>query len=148
MHQMTAGDQAYFVHRLPCRTRLKVPARRRDRAFFVSLRRRLVACSGVVSVTVSPEAASVVVHHSRDFQWSTVRFEALGLRAGEPSAKCTCTCQRCLHHHGAGEVEFASMFDWALRLALSGHPVAQLVEWAAFGIVRSALAELTSAETA
>src|SRR5690606_36948049 len=77
--RMLSGDLIYFVHCLPRRTRLKVPQRRRDHAFFGELRRRLSALSGVESVSVTPETASVVVYHTPDSRWSTVRLEAMGL---------------------------------------------------------------------
>lgn len=85
---MTPADLVHFVHGTPRRTRLKVPQRRRDRQFFASLKRRLEALSGVEDVKVSPETASVIVHHSPDFSWSSVRFGAMGLQpvySGQPS---------------------------------------------------------------
>lgn len=142
---MTAGDQFYFVHRLPRRTRLKIPHRRGDRAFFTGLRRRLAACSGVLSVSTSPDAASVVVHHTPDFQWSTVRLEAMGLREADPNARCTCVCHRCDPSKG---VEFGSLCEWTLRLALSGQPIAHLTEMLASSLVRLALNGLVAPEKA
>ena len=143
MHQMTFGDQVYFVHSLPRRTRLKVPLRRRDNAFFANLSRRLAACSGVESVTASPDTASIVVHHSPEFQWSTVRLEALGLKLGDPNAKCTCTCLHC-QERGSGAVKFGTACEWVVALLLSGQPMAHIVDWAASGLIRTALDDLTA----
>lgn len=33
---------------------------------------------------MSPETASVIVHHSPEFSWSSVRFAAMGLRPVHP----------------------------------------------------------------
>jgi len=145
MRHTTSGDLAYFIHNLPRRTRLKVPQRRRDSAFFADLRRRLAACSGVVSVSASPDAASIVVHHSPDFQWSTVRLEALGLKLGDVNATCTCTCLRC-QDRGASELKFGTACEWIIGLLLSGHPLAQVVKWASSGLIRSALDDLTASD--
>lgn len=85
---MTPADLVYFVHGTPRRTRLKVPQRRRDQQFLTKLKRRLEALSGVEGVKVSPETASVIVHHSPTFSWSSVRFGAMGLLpvySGQPS---------------------------------------------------------------
>lgn len=143
---MTAGDQFYFVHRLPRRTRLKVPRRRGDRVFFADLRRRLEACSGVVSVSAAPEAASIVVNHVPDFDWSTVRLDAMRLREADPDACCTCVCHRC--EPAGNRIEFGNLCEWTLRLMLSGQPVAHLAGSLASGIIRSALNDLVAAGAA
>lgn len=145
MHKMT-GDHFYFAHRLPRRTRLKVPQRRGDTGFFLSLRRRLAACTGVVSVTAAPEAASIVVYHEPGFEWSSVRFDAMGLQQANSGAQCACSC----HHRAqaAGEVELGSVCEWTLRLVLSGQPVAHLVEWVASSLIRSAVNDLIAIEAA
>lgn len=145
MRQTSSGNQVLFVHNLPRRTRLKVPQRRGDAVFFADLRRRLAACSGVDSVSASPDAASIVVHHSPEFQWSTVRLEALGLKLGDPNAKCTCTCL-CCQDRAASELKFGSACEWIVGLFLAGQPLAHIVNWAASGIIRAALDDLTAPE--
>lgn len=142
---MSSGDQLHFVHRLPRRTRLKVPQRRRDKIFFADAERRLKALNGVHRVSASPETASIVVHHSPEFSWTSVRFKAMGLRPAETSAECTCTCARC---STAAEVDLENALVWLLKAVCSGQVLVHLVELIASAIIRSAVSDLITPDAA
>lgn len=144
---MSSGEPFYFAHRLPRRTRLKVPKRRRDTAFFAGMERRLGALSGVVAVSVTPEAASIVVHHTPDFDWSSVRFEAMGLSPADRRSKCTCTCPRC-SADTSNELDLAMAMVWVLKSACTGQILVQLAELMATTAIQSALDDLLETNAA
>jgi hypothetical protein len=56
--------RAYPVHHMPGRTRLRVRARRGDRAFFADVGARLRRLPGVSRVDVNPTTGSLLIHHS------------------------------------------------------------------------------------
>src|SRR5690606_18579227 len=140
--RMLSGDQLHFVHCLPRRTRLKVPRRRRDRAYFTELGRRLAALSGVERVTVTPETASIVVHHAPYFRWSTVRLEAMGLHAVAPPAASTRAGLR------DGDSSLVNAILWLVKVLWSGQVLAHVLELLASALVRHALNDLLRAERA
>lgn len=138
--RMLSGDLIYFVHCLPRRTRLKVPQRRRDHAFFAELKRRLSALSGVESVSVTPETASVVVHHTPDFRWSTVRLEAMGLHpVAQHSERAEAGLQRGIE---LGGPSLASAILWIFKAVWSGRVIAHVVELIASALIQHALDDL------
>jgi hypothetical protein len=55
---------AYIVHQVAGRMRLRVPARRRDGSYFANVMRLLAVVPDVRSVRVSPSTGSVLVHHA------------------------------------------------------------------------------------
>lgn len=59
------GDlpDAYVVHSVAGRTRIRIP-QRRDAAYFAMVRERLRRCSGVSAVDANPTTGSVVIHHA------------------------------------------------------------------------------------
>ncbi len=57
-------DEAGLTHLVAGRLRVKLPARRRDAAFFADLSRRLAQCDGVREVHVNPLTGSVLVLHA------------------------------------------------------------------------------------
>ena len=147
---MSSGDRLYFVHYVPRRTRLKVPQRRGDDAFFADLERRLSALSGVQRLTVAPDNASVVVHHTPDFRWSTVRFEAMGLR---PVAHAFHDARRTgasARYSGSGpaEVNLASAILWVVKAICSGQVLARALELVAATLIQYAIDDLLKADTA
>lgn len=58
---MTTLPEAYVMSQIAGRTRLRVPARRGDVAFFEELADSLARCRGVTQVTTNPATASVLV---------------------------------------------------------------------------------------
>lgn len=144
---MRSGDQLYFVHSLPRRTRLKVPRRRRDCAYFTDLGRRLAALSGVESVTITPETASVVVHHGPEFQWSTVRLGAMGLHpvVPRPASNGAGLTYRA---PGSGEPSLASAILWLVKVIWSGGVVAHVLDLVASALIQHALDEILRSEPA
>lgn len=57
-------DEAQLTHRIAGRLRIKLPARRRDAAFFSDLSRRLAQCDGVTDVHASPLTGSILIRHT------------------------------------------------------------------------------------
>lgn len=142
---MLYGDQLHFVHCLPRRTRLKVPQRRRDHAFFTELERRLAALSGVERVSITPEAGSVVVHHAPDFCWRSVRLGAMGLRPVAPPSASTRTGLR-PGAPPAGEPSLASAILWVIKVLWSGQVLAHALELVASALIQHALDDLLRQE--
>ena len=66
---MSQGFEARLAHHSSLRTRVRVPHRRRDHAFFEEIGKTLGALPGVRSVEVNPLTASILVLHDRDFHW-------------------------------------------------------------------------------
>ncbi len=139
---MTSGELFYFIHSLPRRTRLKVPKRRGDRAFFTDVERRLGALTGVHAVSARPETGSIVVHHAPEFRWESVRFEAMGIRPTVRTSECTCACPNCAAN-GSSELDFSTAAVWILKAACSGQIILNLVELVATSAVQSAIDDLT-----
>lgn len=54
---------AYIVHQSRGRTRIKIPDKTRDHAFFEQARERLSALDGIEEVTVRPLASSILLLH-------------------------------------------------------------------------------------
>ena len=71
--------EAHIVHALPGRTRLIVPARRGDAAFFADRGAALARLPGVTATGPNPRAGSIVVHHQGDFASVAAAAEAAGL---------------------------------------------------------------------
>jgi hypothetical protein len=59
---------AYTVHQVPGRTRLRVPARRGDSAYFARVAHALALAPEVLSVRVNPSTGSILLHHSSPLQ--------------------------------------------------------------------------------
>lgn len=140
--QMSSGEPFYFIHSLPRRTRLKVPGRRRDKAFFAEIERLLGALTGVHSVTATPETGSIIVHHAPEFRWSSVRFEAMGMRPADRASKCSCTCPNC-SGNGSSELDLATAAVWMVKAACSGQILLHLIELAITKAVQWAIDDLT-----
>jgi hypothetical protein len=76
---------AYKVHAVSGRTRLKIPSRRGEAAYFAQVAERLTECPGVVQVRVNSRTASVLISHQAPFD-NIAAFaaeEALFALAGE-----------------------------------------------------------------
>ena len=57
---------AFVSHKTGTRIRLKVPSKKKDRAFFASLAEKIPAIEGVQSVETNPLTGSVLLLHSSD----------------------------------------------------------------------------------
>jgi hypothetical protein len=55
---------AYTVHQVPGRTRLRVPARRGDRTYFAHVAQALTRAPEVLSVRVNPSTGSILLLHT------------------------------------------------------------------------------------
>ncbi|MDW8370412.1 MAG: hypothetical protein RMK81_09075 [Geminicoccaceae bacterium] len=60
---MAEAEPARLVHRLPGRVRLKIDAKRGDRAWFDALALELSLLEGIRSVDANPRTASLLIHH-------------------------------------------------------------------------------------
>ncbi|CAL1241679.1 hypothetical protein [Candidatus Methylocalor cossyra] len=61
---MAEGVAAFIVHQSPGRLRLKIPAKRGDRAYFARLAERLAACSGITAIDGRAHTGTVLVLHA------------------------------------------------------------------------------------
>jgi hypothetical protein len=71
--------KAHVVHSLRGRTRLRIPERRGDHAFFGEIEKRLLDCAGVSGVDSNPLTGSVLVHHTIDIESLIMQAAAGGL---------------------------------------------------------------------
>ncbi len=61
-----AAPRAHIVHRLSDRLRLKIPAKRRDAAWFTDIAARLEQVPGITRVEISPTSGSLLIRHDPD----------------------------------------------------------------------------------
>ena len=54
---------SFIAHQMPGRTRIRIPAMRRNEAYFLNLQKALQECKGVVGVETNPLTASALVYH-------------------------------------------------------------------------------------
>ncbi len=57
---------AFVAHRIPGRTRLRIPTEKGNPIYFAVLAESLAICPGVEQVTTDARTASLVLHHSAD----------------------------------------------------------------------------------
>jgi hypothetical protein len=57
------SPKAKISHQTSSRLRLRIPAKRRDAAYFSALQEELSHCPGVLKVELNPLTGSVLVHH-------------------------------------------------------------------------------------
>jgi hypothetical protein len=79
--QMQAFGQFQVLDRSAVRTKLRHPAV--CRSALATVRRRLVACDGIVAVESDPETGTLVISHSPAFSWRSIG--AAAWRLGEPA---------------------------------------------------------------
>jgi Heavy metal associated domain 2 len=79
---MPQRQRAYVVHRTAGRLRIKIPAQRRNEAFFAHLRRQLALHEEIVGVEANPLTGSVVIWHRNDFDLGDLHCAFLGLDFG------------------------------------------------------------------
>jgi hypothetical protein len=73
-------EQAFIVHQLKTRLRLKIPRKCHDEAFFALVAERLEALPEVMEVASNPLTGSVVINHSAKEQARLIEdIEALGM---------------------------------------------------------------------
>ncbi|HET9018030.1 MAG TPA: hypothetical protein VFN46_00490, partial [Acetobacteraceae bacterium] len=77
--------QAHVVHAIAGRTRLVVPARRGDPAFFANLADGLRGLPGVLAAGATPRVGSVVVRHAGAFAKVAEAAASAGLLALAPA---------------------------------------------------------------
>ena len=78
--------QAYIVHSLSGRLRLKVPEKRHDKVWFTQIASRLEQEPGVERVDSNPLSAGLLLHHAPDAPMAQQLRESGLLRIGEPGA--------------------------------------------------------------
>jgi hypothetical protein len=59
---MADRPKGYISHRTPHRVRLRIPSKRRDRAFFADLQRHLSDNPEIEHVDVNPATGSALIH--------------------------------------------------------------------------------------
>ncbi|WP_331371421.1 HMA2 domain-containing protein [Sinorhizobium chiapasense] len=135
---------AQIVHYTPGRLRIKIPAARHQTTFFADLQQQLVGADGVLSVTVNPTAASLVIVHD-------IAVDPLALCREIPGLAVTSSA---VHPHlmgtgradnlsGGRETDLVSLLAKLLPLVFARHPLAQLAEPLAEPILRAAFDSLT-----
>lgn len=125
--------EALVVHRIPGRTRFRIPGKRDDMACFSRLAERMRACPGVTLVTASPVTGSLVVQH--DVPFDKVVSYALAeqlFRLAEPAPPAKLSARmaagleetsRNLEKVSGGEVDF----DGLLVVGLTGLAIHQAI---------------------
>lgn len=78
---------AWCSHRMSGRTRLHVPAMRKQRDYFARARERLVGVSGVKRVSTNVRTGSILVEHARDHIDLTALGPELALFRIEPESQ-------------------------------------------------------------
>jgi hypothetical protein len=111
---------AHVAHGLPGRLRITIPAARDQAPLFADLQRRLLESAGILSVTVNPAAASLVVLHEAGVDALDACRSVAGLTIAQPA-----DVDRRL---ADTRVIQAELIWRAAKLLLWGNPVAQLSE--------------------
>ena len=153
---MEETPQAFLCHAVPGRTRIKVPDRRGDLAYFAGLERDLAPAPGVAHVSVRPMTGSVVILH--DGEVAALAAHALDkglftLGDGEPQLEpvverlrgAAVAADRRVRAWSGGGLDMATLMSLVLIVAalvqlrngrLFG-PASHLL-WTAFGVLRMA----------
>lgn len=124
---------------MPGRTRLKVPARRGDPAFFAAMAEKLRSGPGVITVAANPYVGSLLVHHQCTLAELTRYSREYGLfeldtRAQPPVALSQTMAHR--HQHATDIVD-----------RILG-PEVDMRSLATLGLALMALAQLASGQVA
>ncbi len=59
---------AYTVHQTPGRLRIKIPARKDDAAFYVSIKDKLLKLQGINEIKINAATGSVLILHNSDIR--------------------------------------------------------------------------------
>ncbi len=144
---MQAFGHFQLTHRSAVRTRLRAPVGCHSAAL-AAVRRRLVACDGIMAVEADPAAGSLVISHSPAFSWSSIGAAAWRLAdtgsgahadkspacAGRPRAQAPAPLQP----PGATLQDLVSL---ALESVLARRPAEQILRDVALGVLAIALRE-------
>ncbi|MDW6026374.1 hypothetical protein SAZ10_31900 [Mesorhizobium sp. BAC0120] len=133
--------KAHIAHRTPGRLRLKIHAARDNAGFFAALKAELVGIEGVLSVTVNPAAASIVIVHDGS-------VGTLALCNGIPALAIVPSAIDPIAAEGDGaadslRAEAALLLIKLLPFACARHPLAQLAEIVAEPVLRVVVQALT-----
>ncbi|WEX74812.1 hypothetical protein PYH37_000093 [Sinorhizobium numidicum] len=127
---------AQIVHYTPGRLRIKIPAARHQTAFFAELQQRLLRAEGVLSVTVNPTAASLVIEHDVGIDpiaaCRNIPGLAVGSSAAHPLALGVDSGRAC-------DTDVVFLVAKLLPLLFGGHPIAHLAEVLGEPILRAAV---------
>lgn len=118
---------AHIEHQLPQRTRLKIPSKRGDAAFFATVANRLAKAPGVQSVSASPYASSLLVRHTDDFGAISSSAQQNGIFQIVPHANSNSE-----HSSAQSSVELASPLD-AVAVGFFGMSLYQITQGRYFG---------------
>lgn len=129
MNHASPRPRAHISHHVPGRVRLRVPERRRDEAYFATLKQHVAEWPGITNVHVNPLTASLLVFFS-DASAALARAqdcELFDLREAEPSPPKAPIGHRARHHARAfdarvreltgGRADTPSLVFMALLLA-------------------------------
>lgn len=149
---------AHVSHRLPGRTRLRIPAHRHDAGFFRHIAERLTTCPGVRGVRANPKTASLLIDHDgdlealADFAVGCRLFALDGMEIGEPPLAKRLRddaghLDRAVRRVAGGEVDlwtavavtFFALAAWQTRRGNVMGPATSLL-WAGLGALRRARA--------
>lgn len=140
---MHAQTGALVVHRTPTRIRIKIPNRRRQRAYFAALERVLATHSDILRVRANPLAASVVIECQQGFDLTAQQRRFLGLEMLEresalPAYRARGASRTAEIDAVADALALAPMV-FKLVMAITTRQVGlQVVEWAIDAFVQAA----------
>ena len=142
---MHAQTRALVVHRTPTRIRIKIPDRRRQRAYFAALERVLAEHPDILRVHANPLTASVVIECNRGFDFTAQQRRFLGLemleRESALPARRGAKASPNEEIDAADALAFAPMI-FKLVVAITTKQVGlQLIEWAVDALAQAARRE-------
>lgn len=141
---------AFVAHASPGRTRLRIPSKKTDHAYWAALEKNLGRCEGVKEVVVTPRTASVLVLYSGRFydllrQEEVQKLFVLSWQQEEPLPKKTVSARSLAgvagKQVGWQAVAVVSLVGVSLFQVLRGKltiPAWHAALWYAYNIGRSA----------
>jgi hypothetical protein len=142
---MHAQTPAFVVHRTPTRIRIKIPARRRQQAYFAALERVLVKHPSVVRVHSNSLTAGVIIECLKGFDLTAQHRRFLGLEMLEPKGVLPaggCPAYVARPNDGIGTLPGALTFasvTLKLIVAITSKQVGvQLIEWVIEALAQAA----------
>jgi len=131
---MSSSISLRVVHTSPRRTRLKSASSNDCRDEIAGFAERLGRCPGVERVELRAVTGSLVVHHSREFDWERAGLRIVAAKPGELEEPAVVSATTPRPAVDLGEVAFA-----LVEAALSRAPAAALAERIAMVLISSAL---------
>ena len=149
--EMSHLPNAYIVHRIPGRLRIKIPAARHQHSFLANLQQRLIAADGVIDVTVNAAAASITILHDRHidpladsgYVSEIVAAPAITRFHAQPCPHCGAGAGARTREGSGSDFDLVSIVAKLLPLVLPKHPLAQVAEIFAEPVLRALASQST-----